>query len=142
MAIPIKLYWHQILISLILGILVGINVGEWRAHENFGPHWKKGGVKKHMVERFSKDLNLNSEQKKQVESIFEKQHPKMMALHDEMRPKFESLRKETQNEIKTLLTPDQQMKMDKITAETDEKMKKRREGFSMKSDHDGPPSPE
>lgn len=125
-----KLSWNQILISLLIGAALGIPLGKWQAQGDFsGRHWKKGEMKQHMLERFSRELQLNEKQKVQVSAIFENKHVQMEALREEMKPKFEALRTATQNEIRPLLTPDQQIRFDALNEEMEKRWKKRKKGF-------------
>jgi len=114
---------NQVIISLIVGIALGITIGHPLHRKPFHHHRGKGPMQQHMIDRFSKELNLSAGQKQQVAAIFETTRPKMDALQAEVRPKFEALRKETQSEIKKILTPDQQKKMDAIESRMKERMK-------------------
>ncbi len=94
--------------GLILGALLSLGVVRHfhRPFRNDEQH------RKHMLEHFSRKLDLTPEQKKKVGDIFEANGQKMRALWDETRPKFAGLRDATNAEIRALLTPDQQKKFD------------------------------
>ena len=123
----LKINWNQIFISLIIGLALGTAFGQWRSRENFHHRWKKGpeAMRQHMVEKFSKELHLNSEQKKQVAAIFEAKHPQMVELQKEMKPKLDALRNSTQAEVRKILTPEQEKKLDALNAKMDERWQKR-----------------
>ena len=69
---------------------------------NVGPGMHLG-----MMEKISRDLDLSSDQEKQVSEIFREQREKLRSLRDEIHPKFESVRRETQQRIEAILTPAQ-----------------------------------
>ncbi|OGW79247.1 MAG: hypothetical protein A3G33_00155 [Omnitrophica bacterium RIFCSPLOWO2_12_FULL_44_17] len=119
----LEIKWHQIIISLLIGIALGMTFGQSHFGGRGRGHWKKEGMKQYMLERFSKELHLSAEQKNQVSAIFEKRHPQMLALQAEMRPKFETLRNATDAEIRALLNADQQKKFDEIHAKMEARWK-------------------
>lgn len=123
-----KLHWHQILISLLIGILAGYGAAQWKTCQ-MRDHWKKGNMKQMIVAKLDKELGLTSDQKKQITAIFEAQHPRMIAIHEEMRPKFESIKQKTQEDIRKVLTPEQQPKFDALNAKWEQRMKERREAW-------------
>ncbi len=122
--------WNWVIISLLIGFALGAVYGQWHAHENFHGRWKHGSMSQRMVERFSKKLHLNPDQKKQVTAIFEAKRPQMAALQAETRPKFEALRNSTQAEIKKILNPDQQKKLDELNVQREERWKEREKFLS------------
>jgi Spy/CpxP family protein refolding chaperone len=127
-----KIQVHQVLISLLIGLVLGFGAGQWQARDSFGPgHWKKGNMKQRMVEKMSRELQLSAEQKTQVQAILEAKHPQMMALHEEMRPKFEALRNTTHEEIRKVLNPEQQVKFDAFSKKHEERRKMFREKFKF-----------
>lgn len=121
-----KIQVHQVLISLLIGLALGWGVSRWQG-PCFLPMPKQGDMKKHMMTKLSRELNLSADQKTKVEAIFDGHHPKMMALHEEMRPKFEVLKKEVHAEIRTVLDPEQQKKFEVFSAKMEERRKERRE---------------
>lgn len=64
----------------------------------------------HHLERLSKELSLDAEQKAKVETIFKEEHEKFRALHEE-----------AHNKIKEVLTAEQSAKWEKIISEHKEK---------------------
>lgn len=117
--------WHQVVISLLIGLVLGMGFCQWRVRQDFQPHWEKGDPRQHTMERFGRELNLSAEQQEKVAVIFESKHSEMKALQTEMRPKFEALRDATQTEIRKLLNPDQQKKFDEINARMEKHRKER-----------------
>lgn len=131
MEIPRKIRWNQIVIPLLIGFALGAGFGQWYARENFHRRWKHGDMKQHMMERFERELRLTADQKQQVGAIFDAKYPQMEALQAEVRPKFKALRDETQAEIRRILNPDQQKKLDEMTARREERRKQREKFFSL-----------
>jgi len=60
------------------------------------------------LDKFSNELKLNADQKNKVRTIKQGKHEKVEAAH-----------KDAQNEIRGLLTPEQQVKYDKMIADRD-----------------------
>lgn len=118
-----KIQIHQVLISLLIGVVIGVSVQRC-AFQHFGPP-RHGDMKKHMLSRLSHDLHLSAEQKAKVEAVFEAKRPKMKALRAETRPQFEAIHKETQAEIRVLLSPEQQTKFDAINAKREARFRDR-----------------
>ena len=129
MSISWKIKWHQVVISLLIGFTLGTAYGHWQAHQSFHARWKNGGMRRHMLDRFGKELRLNADQKKQVGVIFDAKHPQMIAFQAEMKPKFEALRNSTQAEIRKILNPDQQKKLDEMNVKMEERWKEREKFF-------------
>lgn len=127
-----KLNLNQIIIPLIIGIAIGTMYGHWNAQENKRHHWqKKSDYRQHMMDKFSKKLNLTPEQKEKIIAIFDKAHPEMVELQAEVKPKFDKLRNQTQAEIRQELTPKQQTQFDQMNAEREERRKERSKFFSL-----------
>ena len=129
MKLPNAIRWNQIFISLLIGFALGGAFMQWNGRECGHKHWKKGGMKNHLIEKFTKELGLTEDQKAKVSAIFEKTHTQMEALHAQVKPQFEALRSETQAQIRVLLTPAQQKKFDVMNAKWEERMKKREDFF-------------
>ena len=130
-----KIAWIQIVLSLVLGIVLGVSFDRFNDCHCAGDCIKPfkfghrlGDFKhkdiKHILKRFSKELNLTAEQKTQVSAIFDAKHKKMIELKAEVHPKFEALRKSAHDEINKLLTVEQQKKFDEIDAKIEAKHKK------------------
>ncbi len=122
--------WHQVVIALLIGFAVGTWLGPMAGKPCSRPEWKhrggQGEMKKHMMERFSRELSLSDQQKEKISAIFEARHPQMVALHEEMRPKFEAIRTETDNAIRPLLTPEQLKKFEEMQVKIEERRGNRR----------------
>jgi len=121
--------WHQITISLLIGIALGTTFGHWQAKSYLHTRWEKGGMKQHMLERFNRELHLTAEQQKEIAAIFDAKYPQMVVLQAEMKPKFEALRNSTQAEIRKILNSKQQEKFDEIHAKMENRWKAHRKFF-------------
>ena len=121
--------WHQITISLFIGIALGTAFGHWQAKSYLHTRWEQGGMKQHMLERFNRELHLTAEQQKEIAAIFDAKYPQMVALQAEMKPKFEALRNSTQAEIRKILNSKQQEKFDEMHAKMENRWKEHRKFF-------------
>ncbi len=120
-----KTNWQLGILIFVIGLSAGMVLGQWSAHHRFYKHWKHGGMKNFMLEKFSRELNLSAEQKEKTKTIFEAQKPKMLAIHQEMKPKFEAVKTETQSQIREFLTSDQSKKLDEMNAKMEERWKEK-----------------
>lgn len=96
-----KLAWSQILISLLIGIIVGFGLSSWKCMQC--PCQHKAFHKGQIIERLTAKLELKEEQKAQVAALFEKKHEKMKELRDQ-----------TKEEIKSVLSEEQAKKFDEL----------------------------
>ena len=62
------------------------------------------------MERMTKELNLNEEQKTKMDALFKEQHEKYKTIHEE-----------TRTRLKEILTPEQMTKMDEMKKRHHEK---------------------
>lgn len=125
-----KIRWNQVLISMMIGIALGLSLGELSECKVFRSHWKHGNMRQRMLKKLDRELHLTADQKTKVEVIFEAKHPQMEALQQEMKPKFEALRQSTQAEVSKVLNPDQQKKFEALNAKMEERWKERSKFFS------------
>ena len=110
-----KLVWSQIIIALLIGLVIGTYFDKFTNQKQFPcrpPCFAK--MKDVILDKFSKDLNLTSKQKKELEKILEKKHEKIIELRSEIHPKFKALHESTRKEIKAILTQEQIEKFDKL----------------------------
>lgn len=121
-----KIHIHQVLISLLLGAVIGASWVQWRDHGCFMKPRDRDAMRQHMIEKLERKLDLNAEQRAQLEAIFEAKRPQMKAIRSEMRPKLDAVRKETREEIRKILNPDQLVKYEELNRKMDEHWKKMR----------------
>lgn len=121
-----KWNWKQILISLSLGIIVGVAVARWCGHH--AGHRMKSPEKKfeRKLKWFTKKLDLSPAQAAQVKEIFQKKHDSLNILHEEMRPRFEALRETGVNEVREILNEEQRVKFEKLEAKRHKWREKKR----------------
>jgi protein CpxP len=67
------------------------------------------------MERMTKELNLNEEQKTKMDALFKEQHEKYKTIHEE-----------TRTRLKEILTPEQMTKMDEMKKRHHEKWKSKK----------------
>lgn len=67
------------------------------------------------MERLTKELNLNEEQKTKLDTLFKEQHEKYKTIHEE-----------TRTRMKEILTPEQMTKMDEMKKRHQEKWKSKK----------------
>lgn len=114
-----EIEWKQVIISLLIGIVIGASLGWWGFQH---PHYWMGKDRySYMLERFSSRLDLTPEQKKVIGDILEENRQKIMSLRTEIRPRFEEIRRSTSEDIRRQLTPGQQKKFDAMQTEWESK---------------------
>ncbi|MDO8730459.1 MAG: hypothetical protein Q7J69_04660 [Candidatus Omnitrophota bacterium] len=106
-----------IALSCLAGFALGIGTGWWAGRDLFPRRWGWEQRYESMLERFSAQLKLTSEQTEQVKVLLETKRQKMEGLRTEIRPRREEIRISTQSEIRKLLSPEQQEKFDRMEKE-------------------------
>jgi Spy/CpxP family protein refolding chaperone len=66
-----------------------------------------------------RNLNLDERQSSQVRAIIDETREGYRELRTEVRPRYDALRRDGRARIRALLTPEQQQKFDRMTAERD-----------------------
>jgi Spy/CpxP family protein refolding chaperone len=112
------------IITLALALTLPLTVA---AFPGGGDGGRFEGHRGDRVERMAKDLNLNAEQKSQLEAIFKEQ-----------REKFEAIHQDTRARIQKVLTPEQQAKFDDLKKQRHEQWQKRHEEWKNKKPVDTP----
>lgn len=117
--------WKQVVPAILIGAVAGsaATVGAFKYKRSV---WRDP-AKRHerMLERFSKELDLSSEQKQKVSAIFESTRERLDALGTQTRPKFEALKAQADAEIRVLLSPEQQSKFDELQKKWEKKRRRR-----------------
>ena len=90
-------------VGAAVGAALGINLPRW-CH-----HWFRPGGDSTMrqVDRFSHELGLSADQRRQLSVILENTHRRLVALRGELDPKFGAIRRRTDAEIEKILRPGQ-----------------------------------
>lgn len=106
--------WNQVAIAAAAGFLLGAVFSDfYRMHRLPGPpHHGMGGP----MEMFSRELDLSSDQKEKMQTIFEKFQPEMEKVMEASRPRMDEVRKRLKTEIDTVLTPEQRKKLEELEA--------------------------
>ena len=119
-----KISWVQVLVSLLIGLLLGLNFNslglrhckgcfDKHGYNKSSCHNKKDCHGCHKMERLNQKLNLTPEQQSKLAAIMDEKHKQMIEF-----------RKSTQSKIKSILTPEQQTKFDELHAKWDAKREK------------------
>jgi Spy/CpxP family protein refolding chaperone len=109
----------------VLGIAfgaVGITVVNRRV---YGARLRTGADQTRPVNRFAQDLNLTSDQQKQVSEILSDMQAKYAAIRKGMSPQFDQVRQQGRDEIRQVLTPEQKTKFDASLQRIDDERRKR-----------------
>jgi hypothetical protein len=110
-----KLPWKYILVSVLMGFLMGGTVGLMSSPRIVG-HWtKKSGEM--FLKHLDQAVHLSDSQRAQVNTIITVHRGKVTAFQDQIRT-------EVRAQIRALLTPDQQTHFDAMVARHDAERKK------------------
>jgi Spy/CpxP family protein refolding chaperone len=74
---------------------------------------------------FTKDLNLNPEQQKQVQAILTETRARYAEIHRRADPEYENARHESREKIRQILTPEQRPKFEDLLRRFDEERRSR-----------------
>jgi protein CpxP len=85
--------------------LLGFTAGAlaWNAYRS----WLRPPQRENRFERMVKDLQLNEEQKTQVQQILDDTREKLAALRKESEPRVKEIRSQADERMQKVLTPDQ-----------------------------------
>jgi Spy/CpxP family protein refolding chaperone len=70
-------------------------------------------------ESLQKNLDLDERQSAQIRAVIDETREGYRQLRTEVRPRYDTLRRDGRAKIRALLTPEQQQKFDRMTAERD-----------------------
>ena len=82
-----------------------------------GPGTGGGPAPGRLIERLDSELHLTSDQREQVERIFETRRRGLEAVQNDVLARAEKEQRELQAEIRKVLTPEQQQRFDKWLAD-------------------------
>jgi Spy/CpxP family protein refolding chaperone len=77
------------------------------------------------VAQYTRDLNLNPDQQKQIQAILSDTRSRYAALHDKLDPEYEQVRQEGRERVREVLTPEQRPKFEDLLRRMDEDRKRR-----------------
>jgi len=111
-----KLPWKYILVSLLVGFLLG-GAGGMMYGRHMAHQWIKTSPER-FLKHLDREVHLNGAQRTQIEPLLNGDRDKMIAFQDD-------LRKTTRARIRGLLNTDQQSRFDAIVARHDADRRKR-----------------
>jgi Spy/CpxP family protein refolding chaperone len=77
------------------------------------------------VAEFTRDLNLNPDQRKQIEAILNDTRSRYASLHDKLDPEYEQVRQQGRDRVRQVLTPEQRPKFEDLLRRMDEDRRRR-----------------
>jgi len=77
------------------------------------------------VALFTRDLNLNPEQQKQIQQILTETRARYAEIHSQADPEYEKARHEGREKIRQILTPEQKPKFEDMLRRFDEERRNR-----------------
>ena len=113
-----------VLVVFCLGLASGIVIGRRMVGppaSPFGPGFgggfgrgRGGPPPERLVERLTSELQLNSEQRAQIDAILKSRRQRLDELQRDVRSRFDREQQELRDEIRKVLTPEQQQQFDKL----------------------------
>jgi Spy/CpxP family protein refolding chaperone len=79
----------------------------------------------HTMAMFTRDLNLNPEQQKQIEAILTATRARYAEIHSQADPEYEQARQAGREKIRQVLTPEQRPKFEDLLRRIDEERRRR-----------------
>lgn len=116
-----------VLIVFLLGAALGIILGYGYAYRSVSAANAPAPEpvrRARRVEQMTRDLNLTSEQAKQLDAILLQWHTEVKAIHEQADVQFEAERQKGRNQIRAILTPEQKPKFEDFLRKLDEERKK------------------
>ena len=125
-----------IVLVFILGVLTGV-VGTGMALKHGPPFGLRGpeGRKAFIMKRLERKLDLTAEQKVRVAAIVDRRHQKAREQFSRHREALQVFMAQSFAEIRQELTPPQQVKLDALQAEMEERFRKRGRRFHPPPGH-------
>ena len=137
-----KIEWKQVAIAVLIGGAIGFAGARISTPYFLHKRLERGGFKEKMMDRFSKKLNLTSEQREKISSIFESSRQEIQKMQAEIKPRFEEIRTSTNAKIREVLNPEQQKKFDEMEAKWADRIKKFRGGRFGAGNEERPEPPQ
>ncbi|HEX2453698.1 MAG TPA: hypothetical protein VHI99_08345 [Vicinamibacterales bacterium] len=117
--------WFSLFVLAVfcLGLAAGVVIGRRMVGfpgPPFGPGFggpgrgRGGPPPERLVERLTSELQLNADQRTQIDAILKARRQKLEDLQHDVHARFEREQQELRDEIRKVLTPDQQQHFDKL----------------------------
>jgi Spy/CpxP family protein refolding chaperone len=118
-----------VFLVFVLGIALGA-VGTYVVSTRvLAAHSSGGRASANTMALFTKDLNLTSDQQKQIEAILGDTRARYAEIHKRDDPEYEKARQEGRDRIRQVLTPEQGLKFEELLLKMDaERLKRSNEG--------------
>jgi hypothetical protein len=110
--------WGAIIVSMIIGVVVGIGIDKY-LFQNSGSHFGKT----RFVNYLTNELNLTLTQRHQLDSVLDYVHPKFQAIRSKFNTDMQMQVDSTQNMINRILTSEQQDKFRLLIAKMEKNHK-------------------
>jgi Spy/CpxP family protein refolding chaperone len=112
------------LVVFLLGVVLGGLGGHLWGERVWGGQPAPVNTRPTRVAQFTRELQLTSDQQKQLVSIIDDTRGKLAALYAPLDPQWEQIRQDGRAHIRAILTPEQQVKFDDLMRRIDEQRKK------------------
>lgn len=114
--------WLVLVAVFLLGAVTGVGLsGVYRSQANASFRESREREHKAMFEKIRNDLDLNTEQSKEMQKVLDETAGEFRALRSELRPRYEELRLKARGRMRAILVSEQQQKFDSLMAEIDAK---------------------
>lgn len=98
-----------LLSAFLAGGLAGAGVFRWRISSGQGRRPSPAAYRNWLLRDLSRQLDLDSDQREQVEVILDRYEERFMAVREAMEPEFEAIRADRADQIMEVLRPEQQV---------------------------------
>jgi Spy/CpxP family protein refolding chaperone len=117
--------WAVLISVFVLGTVTGVGIdGIYRSKTSASFRDSRSRDRDAMFEKIRTDLNLSTEQSKEMRRVLDETANEFRALRTELRPRYEELRLKTRGRMRALLNSEQQQKFDSLMAEIDARRQK------------------
>jgi Spy/CpxP family protein refolding chaperone len=111
--------WLKTAATFAIGLLLGVAGTGYYIHHCFSRAWINSGNHQHAVEHLTSKLKLTSDQKTQVEKIFDEEAPNLDKIRQGTNTQLKTVRDKTSARIRLVLAPDQQKNFDELKKKWD-----------------------
>lgn len=121
----------------LLGLVAGAALGSWGQRALFRRFQRRGPDPARVLERLTRELRLDEDQRDRVAEIMDRRRPELQALKRDAKARFDAIREESDAEIRAILRPGQREAFDRMTARWRERLRAR----DVPGGPPGPPPP-